>query len=66
LTTRPSGCGFILEAFQKFEQRDAIRKQVRERIVQVGDDRWVYVRFLTKAGQAELDALEYQEEFGES
>lgn len=40
----------ILEAFQKFEQRDAIRKQVRERIVQVGDDRWVYVRFLTKAG----------------
>ena len=32
----------ILEAFQEFEQRDAIRKQVRERISHAGDDLWVY------------------------
>jgi len=47
----------ILETFQEFEQRDAIRQQVRERIAQAGDDRWVYVRFRTKAGQDDLDAL---------
>ena len=56
----------ILETFQEFEQRDAIRKQVRERVAQEGDDRWVYVRFLTKAGQAELEALERQEALEES
>ena len=51
----------ILETIQEFEQRDAIRKHVRERITQSGDGRWVYVRFLTKAGQEELDELERQE-----
>ena len=51
----------ILETFQEFEQRDAIRKQVRERIAQAADDRWVYVQFTTKAGQAELDAMEREE-----
>ncbi|MCY4234704.1 MAG: hypothetical protein OXE74_00035 [Cyanobacteria bacterium MAG CAR2_bin_4] len=51
----------ILEAFQELEQRDAIRKQVRERIAQGGDDRWVYVRFRTTAEQDDLDALERQE-----
>ena len=56
----------ILEAFQEFEQRDAIRKQVRERIAQGGDDRWVYVRFRTKAEQDDLDALERQEALEDS
>ena len=56
----------VLETFQEFEQRDAIRKQVRERIAHQGDDRWVYVRFLTRAGQEELDALERQEALEEA
>ena len=56
----------ILETFQEFEPRDAIRRQVRERIAQAGEERWIYVRFLTKAGQAELDALERQEALEES
>ena len=51
----------ILETFQEFAQRDAIRQQVREQITQAGDDRWVYVRFRTKAEQDDLDALERQE-----
>ena len=32
-----------------------------KRISQAGDDRWVYIRFRTKAEQDELDALERQE-----
>lgn len=56
----------ILETFQEFGQRDAIRKQVRERIAQAGDDRWVYVRFRTKTEQEELDAMERQEELEEA
>ena len=56
----------ILATFQEFGQRDAIRKQVRGRIAHQGDDRWVHVRFLTKAGQAELDAMERQEALEDS
>lgn len=56
----------ILETIQEFEQRDAIRKQVREQITQSGDERWVYVRFHTKAGQEELADLERQEALEEA
>ena len=56
----------VLEVFQEFAQRDAIRKQVRERIAQARDDRWVYVRFRTKAEQDDLEALERQEALEEA
>ncbi|MXW41464.1 MAG: hypothetical protein F4Z75_10080 [Synechococcus sp. SB0668_bin_15] len=56
----------LLETIQEFEQRDAIRKQVRERIAQSGERRWVYVRFLTQVGQAELAELEREEALEQS
>ena len=51
----------ILESSQEFEQRNKIRKRVRETIVGSGEQRWVYIRFRTKQEQAELDELERQE-----
>ena len=46
---------FDLETSQEeFDKLDVIRKQVWQRITKSGDHRWVYVRFRTKAGQAEL------------
>ena len=42
---------------EEFDKLDAIRKQVCGRIAKSGDDRWVYVRFRTKAGQVELEEL---------
>ncbi|MYK85140.1 MAG: hypothetical protein F4025_01725 [Synechococcus sp. SB0669_bin_7] len=58
---------FDLETSQEeFDKLDVIRKQVRERIAKSGDDRWVYVRFRTKAGQAELAELEREEALEQS
>ena len=58
---------FELETSQEeLEKLNTIRKQVRGRIAKSGEERWVYVRFRTKAGQAELDALERQQALEES
>ena len=58
---------FDLETSQEeFDKLDVIRKQVRERIAKSGDYRCVYVRFRTKAGQAELAELEREEALEQS
>ena len=51
----------ILESSQEFKERHKIHKWVRETIAGSGEQRWVYVQFRTKQGQAELDELERQE-----
>ena len=51
---------------EQFDKLEMIRKQVRERIAESGDRRWVYVRFRTRAGQAELDELEREEALEQS
>lgn len=58
LTTRPSGSGSSLPTTSSPSLKLA-SKQVCGRIAKSGDDRWVHVRFRTKAGQVELGELEH-------
>ena len=44
----------ILERSQTFEQRDAIHNRVMDIIADSGEERWVYIRFRTKAEQKQL------------
>lgn len=62
------------EESQEFPQQDAIRRDVRKlilgRMANLGEDHWVYVRFTTKAEEAEeeegLDDSDQQGDFDES